>query len=105
MQGISVLVQMQKSFLQPDLGAFGSHCVQVPVVFQVRNGGFKFLQLSFFAGDKNIDVIGTDVLVQRFTLIELAQGIAQVVGQALLQLFVGLHAIGEPGSTLLASRW
>src|SRR5690606_36941329 len=60
----------------------GSHGVQVPVVLEVGDGGLELLQLGFLARDEDVDVLRIDVLVQHFAVVQLAQGIAQVVWQA-----------------------
>ena len=64
--------------------------MQVPVVFEIGDGGLELLQLGFLARDEDVDVVRADVLVQHFAVIQLAQGIAQVVWQALLVLLVGV---------------
>ncbi len=51
---------------------------------------FELLQLAFLARDENVDVLRIDVTGQHFAVVQLAQGIAQVVRQALLVLLVGV---------------
>src|SRR5690606_31173727 len=64
-------------------GTVVSHGMQVPVVLEVGDGGLELLQLGFLARDEDVDVVRADVLVQHFAVVQLAQGIAQVVRQAL----------------------
>ena len=70
------------------VGGVFLHGVQVPVVLEVGDRVLELLQLAFLARDKDVDVLRIDVLVQDFAVVQLAQGIAQVVRQALLQLLL-----------------
>ncbi len=61
-------------------------------------------QFAFLAGDEDVDVIRADVAGHDLVVVQLAQGVAQVGRQALLDLFVGVafdrcvrfHLVGQP---------
>src|SRR5690606_8545088 len=68
--------------------------MQVPVVFQIGNGVFELLQLTFLARHEHIDVVRADVAGQDLAVVQGAQRVAQVVGQARLELLVGIALDG-----------
>src|SRR5690606_26037506 len=72
-------------------GLFGaSDGMQVPVVLEVGDRVLELLQFALLAGDEDVDVLGADVLRQDLAVVEQAKGVAEVVGQVRLELFVGV---------------
>src|SRR5690349_21928602 len=67
-----------------------SNGMQVPVVLKVGDGVLELGQLAFLARHEHVDVHRVDVARHDFAVVQFAQGIAQVVRQALLVLLVAV---------------